>query len=53
VFDYKGHELKATVRSVSTLDGNDGQVGIIMEGTEIIWVKDPSSGIKLKNSSKR
>jgi vesicle-fusing ATPase len=53
VFDYKGHELKATVRSVSSLDGNDGNTGIIMEGTEIIWVKDPISGIKLKNSSKR
>ncbi|CAD6567725.1 MAG: transport between ER and Golgi ATPase protein [Tremellales sp. Tagirdzhanova-0007] len=24
-----------------------------MEGTEVIWVKDPTSGIKLKNSSKR
>ena len=53
VFDFKGHELKATVRTVSTLDGNDGQTGIIMEGTEVIWVKDPTSGIKLKNSSKR
>ncbi|WRT63317.1 uncharacterized protein IL334_000222 [Kwoniella shivajii] len=53
VFDYRGHELKASVRAVSTLDGNDGGTGIIMEGTEIIWVKDPSSGIKLKNSSKR
>ncbi|WWC97459.1 hypothetical protein V866_004339 [Kwoniella sp. B9012] len=53
VFDYRGHELKATVRAVSTLDGNDGGTGIIMEGTEVIWVKDPASGIKLKNSSKR
>ena len=53
VFDYRGHELKATVRSVSTLDGADGQTGVIMEGTEIIWVKDPTSGIKLKNTSKR
>ncbi|KAK8844660.1 hypothetical protein IAR55_006507 [Kwoniella newhampshirensis] len=53
VFDYRGHELKATVRAVSSLDGNDGQTGIIMDGTEIIWVKDPTSNIKLKNSSKR
>jgi len=53
VFDYRGHELKATVRTVATLDGNDGATGIIMEGTEIIWVKDPTSNIKLKNSSKR
>jgi vesicle-fusing ATPase len=41
------------VRTVSTLDGADGQTGIIMEGTEVIWTKDPTSGIKLKNSSKR
>lgn len=41
------------VRSISTLDGTDGQTGIVMEGTEVIWVKDPTSGIKLKNSSKR
>ena len=53
VFDYRGHELKAMVRTVATLDGNDGATGIIMEGTEIIWVKDPTSNIKLKNSSKR
>lgn len=53
VFDYRGHELKATVRAVSTLDGADGQTGVIMEGTEVVWVKDPSSGIKLKNTSKR
>lgn len=53
VFDYRGHELKATVRAVATLDGTDGHVGIIMEGTEVIWMKDPTSGIKLKNSSKR
>ncbi|OXG79077.1 vesicle-fusing ATPase [Cryptococcus neoformans A2-102-5] len=53
VFDYRGHELKATVRAVSTLDGQDGRTGVIMEGTEIIWVKDPTSGIKLKNTSKR
>ncbi|KAK4687823.1 vesicle-fusing ATPase, partial [Tremellales sp. Uapishka_1] len=53
VFDYRGHQLKITVRNVSTLEGSDGVMGVIMEGTEIIWVKDPSSGIKLKNSSKR
>ncbi|KAL7420309.1 transport between ER and Golgi ATPase protein [Cryptotrichosporon argae] len=53
VFDYKGHDLVARVRSVSTLEGSEGQMGIIMEGTEIVFVKDPQSGIKLKNSSKR
>ena len=41
------------VRSISTLDGAENQTGVVMEGTEVIWVKDPSSGIKLKNSSKR
>ncbi|GFZ44719.1 Vesicular-fusion protein SEC18 [Saitozyma sp. JCM 24511] len=52
VFDYRGHELKATVRTVSTLDGAEGQTGVIMEGTEVLWVKDPTSGMKLKNTSK-
>lgn len=46
--------MKATVRSVSTLEGVDGDtMGIIMEGTEIQWFKDPGSAIKLKNSSNR
>ncbi|KAI5455049.1 transport between ER and Golgi ATPase protein [Naganishia albida] len=54
VFDYKGQVMKATVRSVSTLEGVDGDtMGIIMEGTEIQWFKDPGSAIKLKNSSNR
>ncbi|EIW73202.1 hypothetical protein TREMEDRAFT_42251 [Tremella mesenterica DSM 1558] len=53
VFDYRGHDLKVTVRTVSTLDGSDGHPGIIMEGTEVLWVKDPTSGMKLKNTSKR
>jgi vesicle-fusing ATPase len=53
VFDFRGHDLKATVRSVSTLDGTEGHTGIIMEGTEVIFVKDPTSGMKLKNTSKR
>ena len=52
VFDYRGHELKATARSVATLDNGTG-TGIIMEGTEVIWLKDPTSSIKLKNTSKR
>lgn len=54
-FDYRGLLLKATVRSVSTLDGTESSspesMGIIMEGTEINWFKDPSSNIKLKNMS--
>lgn len=46
--------MKATVRSVSTLEGVDGDtMGIIMEGTEIQWFKDPGSAIKLKNTSNR
>ncbi|TXT05060.1 hypothetical protein VHUM_03880 [Vanrija humicola] len=53
VFDYRGFELKALVRNVATLDGREGAAGIIMEGTEIIWQKDPSSPIKLKNTSNR
>lgn len=50
VFDFRGHELKAVVRSVSTLDGSEG-MGVIMEGTEFSWVKDPTSAMKLKNMS--
>jgi hypothetical protein len=54
MFDYRGIIMKATVRSISTLDGSDGDnMGIIMEGTEINWFKDPSSAIKLKNTSNR
>jgi hypothetical protein len=54
MFDYRGVIMKATVRSISTLDGSDGDnMGIIMEGTEINWFKDPSSAIKLKNTSNR
>jgi vesicle-fusing ATPase len=55
MFDYRGQVLKATVRSVSTLEGSESSsaMGIIMEGTEITWFKDPSSAIKLKNSSNR
>lgn len=50
VFDYRGNHLKATVTNVSTLDGKDGAAGIVMEGTEIMWSKDPQSAIKLKNT---
>lgn len=54
MFDYRGVIMKAMVRSISTLDGADGDnMGIIMEGTEINWFKDPSSAIKLKNTSNR
>ena len=54
MFDYRGIIMKAMVRSISTLDGSDGDnMGIIMEGTEINWFKDPSSAIKLKNTSNR
>lgn len=46
--------MKATVRSVSTLEGADtAPMGIIMEGTELRWFKDPASSIKLKNTSNR
>lgn len=50
VFDFKGHQLKALVRGVSTLGGADGAPGIVMEGTQIMWSKDPQSNIKLKNT---
>lgn len=54
MFDYRGIVLKATVRSVSTLEGAEGDtMGIIMEGTDINWFKDPASSIKLKNTNTR
>jgi vesicle-fusing ATPase len=52
VFDYRGHQLKVLVRNVSTLDGQDGATGIVMDGSEIMWSKDPASNMKLKSSSK-
>jgi len=54
VFDYHGVLMKATVRAVNTLDGMDGApLGLLMDGTEIRWSKDPTTGMKLKNTSKR
>jgi vesicle-fusing ATPase len=54
VFDYHGVLMKATVRAVNTLDGMDGApLGLLMDGTEIMWSKDPTTNMKLKNTSKR
>ncbi|BEI82591.1 hypothetical protein CcaverHIS002_0304590 [Cutaneotrichosporon cavernicola] len=52
VFDYRGHQLKVLVRNVSTLDGKEGATGIVMDGSDILWSKDPGSNMKLKSSSK-
>lgn len=52
LFDYRGYLMKATVRSVSTLQGSEA-MGIVMDGTELRWFKDPASSIKLKNTSNR
>lgn len=51
VFDFRAHQLKVLVRNVTTLDGREGATGITMENTEVVWSKDPSSAMKLKNTS--
>ncbi len=54
VFDYHGVLMRATVRAVNTLEGMDGApLGLLMDGTEVRWSKDPGTSMKLKNTSKR
>lgn len=54
VFDYHGVLMRATIRAVNTLEGMDGApLGLLMDGTEIRWSKDPGTSMKLKNTSKR
>lgn len=54
IFDFHGVLMKATVRAVNTLDGMDGApMGLVMDGTEIRWSKDPSTNMKLKNTGNR
>ncbi|TFY79787.1 hypothetical protein EWM64_g4224 [Hericium alpestre] len=64
-FEYHGQNLKATVKSVALLELADEQrrgsrgggapqnLGIVMEKTDVTFMKDPSSAIKIKSSAKR
>ncbi|GAA5993797.1 hypothetical protein JCM11641_006066, partial [Rhodosporidiobolus odoratus] len=57
VFDFHGQNLRASVKGLHTLalDGGAGQgrTGIITGQTEVNFVKDPASAIKIKSSAKR
>ncbi|KAF8806300.1 vesicular-fusion protein SEC18 [Phlegmacium glaucopus] len=69
VFEFHGHNLKATIKSISILELADEQrggarggqqaasrqknMGILMEKTDITIMKAPDSQIKIKSSSKK
>ena len=67
VFEYHGQNLKATVKSVTPLEladeqrrgaaaaqGSAGQgMGIVMEKTDVTFMKDPTTAIKIKSSAKK
>ncbi|TRM67910.1 P-loop containing nucleoside triphosphate hydrolase protein [Schizophyllum amplum] len=64
VFEYHGQNLKGTVRGLSTLDLAEEQsrgggarglqgVGIVMEKTDMTFVKASDSAIKIKSSAKK
>lgn len=58
VFDYHGQNLKATVKGVMNLslngDGSKGgRIGILTRESEVNFLKDPASAIKIKSSAKK
>ena len=68
VFEFHGHNLKATIKSISILELADEQrgsargghqiasrqnMGILMEKTDVTFMKAPDSQIKIKSSSKK
>ena len=60
VFDFHGQNLRATVRSIASLGleaakngGGSMRSGILTSQTEVNFVKDPASAIKIKSSSKK
>ncbi|GAA6053700.1 hypothetical protein JCM3770_003173 [Rhodotorula araucariae] len=59
VFDFHGQNLRATVRSLASLGLDDAKAngamrsGILTSQTEINFVKDPASAIKIKSSAKK
>ena len=64
VFEYHGQNLKGLVKSVSVLElaaeqrgggggGGRADSGIVMEKTEVTFLKDPISKIKIKSSAKK
>lgn len=68
VFEFHGQNLKATIKGVSVLDLADEQrrgapqgqrsvnheyVGILMDKTDVTFMKAPDSAIKIKSSAKK
>lgn len=65
IFEFHGQTLKATVKAVSLLDLADEQrkgipqgqrydhLGILMDKTDVTFMKAPGSAIKIKSTSKR
>lgn len=65
IFEFHGQTLKATVKAVSLLDLADEQrrgaphgqryehLGILMDKTDVTFMKAPDSAIKIKSSAKR
>ncbi|KAI0065735.1 AAA-domain-containing protein [Artomyces pyxidatus] len=65
VFEYHGHNLKSTVKGLTVLElaaeqrhgqtggGGSGNSGIVMEKSDISFLKDARSTIKIKSSAKK
>ncbi|GAA5841630.1 hypothetical protein JCM11251_004236 [Rhodosporidiobolus azoricus] len=57
VFDFHGQNLRGMVKGLHTLalDGGAGQgrMGIVTGQTEVNFIKDPASAIKIKSSAKK
>lgn len=63
VFDFHGHNLKATVKSLSLLELAEKQggipgmhaknMGILMEKTDVTFMKAADSHIKIRSSAKK
>lgn len=56
VFDFHGQNLKAVVRGLSVVEmgsGTSDTMGILMDKTDVNFMKAGDSAIKLKSSSKK
>jgi vesicle-fusing ATPase len=56
VFDFHGQNLKAVVRGLSVVElanGASNNMGILMEKTDVSFIRAGDSSIKLKSSAKK
>lgn len=64
VFEFHGQNLRAVVKSCAVVELADGQrggrggsgvrdAGVVMERTDVTFMKDPSTAIKIKSSAKK